>query len=146
MADGVPCFSMPGRRADLRPKLGVGVPGAGNYEPMNVSSKKNGPQFSVGKSRRDGELSIYKNTPGAGTYGDKAAMIVRAKSASWRIGSEKRPEKQHYVPPTPGPGAYGMTVGNLGKSGPMYSASKRPATNVKASPGPGQYEPNPHNI
>ena len=29
MRDGVPCFSMPGRRKDLRPKVGVGVPGSG---------------------------------------------------------------------------------------------------------------------
>ena len=70
MADGAPCYSMPGRRKDLRPKVGVGVPGSGAYDPMNRSSKKNGPLFSVGRSRRDGELNIYKNTPGAGTYGD----------------------------------------------------------------------------
>ena len=31
MSDGVPCFSMPGRRKDLRPKVGVGVPGSGTY-------------------------------------------------------------------------------------------------------------------
>ena len=60
MADGVPKYSMPGRRKDLRPKVGVGVPGSGTYDPMLNSSKKNGPQFSVGKSVRDGELNIYK--------------------------------------------------------------------------------------
>lgn len=100
---------MPGRRQDLRPKVGVGVPGSGSYDPWHNSVKKNGPLFSVGKMRRDGEIGIFKNTPGAGTYGDDAAKVVRAKSASWRIGSEKRPEKQHYVPPTPGPGSYNLT-------------------------------------
>ena len=84
MADGVPCFSMPGRRKDLRPKVGVGVPGSGSYDPWHNSIKKNGPLFSVGKQTRDGEVNIFKNTPGAGTYGDKAAIVVRAKSASWR--------------------------------------------------------------
>ena len=84
MADGVPCFSMPGRRADLRPKVGSGVPGSGTYNPEVNSAKKNAPYFSVGKSRRDGELNIYKNTPGAGTYGDEAAKVIRSKSASWR--------------------------------------------------------------
>ena len=56
MSDGVPCFSMPGRRKDLRPKVGVGVPGSGQYDPHHSSVKKNAPLFSVGKSRRDGEL------------------------------------------------------------------------------------------
>ena len=84
MKDGVPCFSMPGRRKDLRPKVGVGVPGAGNYDPKHSTVKTNGPNFSVGKSQRDGGLSIFNNTPGAGTYHDPAAKITRAKSASWR--------------------------------------------------------------
>ena len=134
---------MPGRRKDLRPKVGVGVPGSGSYDPKNVTSKKNGPQFSVGRSRRDGEISIFKNTPGAGTYGgyDAAAIAVRAKSATWRIGSEKRPEKQHYVPPTPGPGSYQLTQTDMGKNGPKYSANKRPSQWLKQSPGPGAYEP-----
>jgi len=118
MADGVPCFSMPGRRKDLRPKVGVGVPGAGAYEPNQNSSKKNGPMFSVSKTKRDGGINIFKNTPGAGTYGDIASKVVRAKSASWRIGSEKRPEKQHYIPPTPGPGSYSLTMTDMGKNGP----------------------------
>lgn len=84
MADGVPCFSMPGRRKDLRPKVGVGVPGSGKYDPVHNTIKKNGPLFSVGRQRRDGEIEIFKNTPGAGTYADDAARVVRAKSASWR--------------------------------------------------------------
>jgi hypothetical protein len=141
MADGVPCYSMPGRRKDLRPKVGVGVPGSGQYEPTHSFVKKNGPQFSVSKQRRDGELGIFKNTPGAGTYGDTAANIVRAKSASWRIGTEKRPEKQHYVPPTPGPGSYALTQTDMGKNGPHYSASKKFVHPAKASPGPGHYQP-----
>ena len=84
MADGVPKYSMPGRRKDHRPKVGVGVPGSGTYEPTHGYVKKNGPLFSVGKQRRDGEVKIYQNTPGAGTYHDISANVVRAKSASWR--------------------------------------------------------------
>jgi hypothetical protein len=146
MTDGVPCFSMPGRRADLRPKVGTGVPGSGTYNPVNTSAKKNAPLFSVGKSRRDGELNIYRNTPGAGTYGDEAAKVIRAKSASWRIGSEKRPEKQHYVPPTPGPGAYSSAITDMGKNGPKYTAKSRPSTLIKNAPGPGAYDPLAQNV
>ena len=73
MTDGVPCYSMPGRRKDLRPKVGVGVPGSGSYDPSNTFTKKNGPLFSVSRQRRDGEVNIYKNTPGAGTYHDVAS-------------------------------------------------------------------------
>jgi len=84
MSDGVPCYSMPGRRKDLRPKVGTGVPGSGTYEPTLTFTKKNAPLFSVSKQRRDGELKIFQNTPGAGTYMDISANIVRAKSASWK--------------------------------------------------------------
>lgn len=58
-----------------------------------------------------------------------------------RIGTEKRPEKQHYVPPTPGPGAYSLTMTDMGKNGPSYSASKRLNCPNKDSPGPGAYQP-----
>lgn len=125
MSDGVPCFSMPGRRKDLRPKVGVGIPGSGTYDPMNTFTKKNGPMFSVSRQKRDGEREIFKNTPGAGTYMDVSNNIVRAKSASWRIGSEKRPEKQHFVPPTPGPGSYSLTQTDMGKNGPHFSNRKK---------------------
>ena len=67
---------MPGRRKDLRPKVGVGVPGSGSYDPRHATVKTNGPMFSVSKSRRDGELQIFKNTPGAGTYHDPAMIMT----------------------------------------------------------------------
>ena len=63
-----------------------------------------------------------------------------------RIGSEKRPEKQHYVPPTPGPGTYTSTNFNVGKEGPKYTASKRPDQSAKHAPGPGDYDPTPKNV
>lgn len=75
---------MPGRRKDLRPKVGSGVPGSNSYDPWIEAAKKSAPKFSMGKQVRDGELKHYKNTPGVGTYGDEAAKVVRAKSASWR--------------------------------------------------------------
>ena len=56
-----------------------------------------------------------------------------------RIGTEKRPEKQHFVPPTPGPGSYNCTQTDMGKNGPKYSTVKRPINPVKDSPGPGAY-------
>lgn len=61
---------MPGRRADLRPKTGKDAPDAGVYDPkITFSSKKPvAPNFSVGKSKRDGELALYTNPPGSTTY------------------------------------------------------------------------------
>ena len=108
---GNPKYSMPGRRKDHvsieRQRFGVGAPGCDTYNPKDKTSKKNGPLFSVSKSRRDGSLAIFKNTPGAGTYQpDAATKIVRHNSASWSMGTNKRPVQQHFVPPTPGPGTY----------------------------------------
>lgn len=57
---------MPGRRKDLRPKTGVGVPGSGTYDPSYNNAKTMYPKFSLGKSARDGGLGIFKNTPGPG--------------------------------------------------------------------------------
>ena len=36
---GVPVYSMPGRRKDLRPKTGVDVPGADAYSPSHTLAK-----------------------------------------------------------------------------------------------------------
>ena len=127
---GVPQYSMPGRRKDYvsieRQRLGVGVPEGGIYNPNDKSSKKNGYSYSVKKARRDGELGIFKNTPGSGAYHPDASLkIVKTASASWSMGSSKRPKQQHYVPPTPGPGQYEMRK-TPGAEMPGYSINKRP--------------------
>jgi len=44
----------------------VGVPGSDTYNASDKYSKKNGPLYSLSKGRRDGEMGIFKNTPGAG--------------------------------------------------------------------------------
>jgi hypothetical protein len=59
---------MPGRRKDLRPKTGKDAPGAGNYDPNYSALRKSSPHFSLGKSKRDGELGLYLQTPGCGNY------------------------------------------------------------------------------
>ena len=87
-----PRFSMPARRKDhvsIERKLwGSGVPGSDTYNPSDKYSKKNGPLFSVSKGRRDGELAIFKNVPGAGTYHpDGGINMVKCRSASWSLGS-----------------------------------------------------------
>jgi hypothetical protein len=85
LGDGTPIFSFPGRRADLRPSTGKGVPGSGTYEPSLSYVKRANPKFSVGKSARDGSLGIFKNPPGPGQYQpDQAKNLVRAHSASWK--------------------------------------------------------------
>ena len=136
---------MPGRRKDHvtvdRLRHGVGVPGAGVYDPRDSYSKKNGPLFSVSKSKRDHDIKLYKNTPGAGTYEpDCATKVVRASSASWSMGGEKRPKQQHFVPPTPGPGKYG-NKSLTGAEGPNYSINPRPKESAIQTPGPGAYQP-----
>ena len=65
---GVPVYSFPGRRKDLRPKTGKDVPGSGTYEPSYNYVKNAKPKFSVGRSARDGALGIFKNPPGPGQY------------------------------------------------------------------------------
>jgi hypothetical protein len=63
---GCPVYSMPGRRADHRPKTGKDAPDAGLYNPKHTfnSMIKHNPEFSVGRSKRDGELGLYTESPG----------------------------------------------------------------------------------
>jgi len=91
---------MPGRRKDHltieRLRLGVGAPSCGTYNPKDINStKKSVPLFSVSKQRRDGELALFKNTPGSGAYHPDSAIVqVRASSASYSMGGAKRPKQQ----------------------------------------------------
>ena len=85
MGHGVPVFSIPGRRKDLRPKSGADAPGSNVYNPEDAYTKKNGPQYSLSKGHRDGEVGIYYNTPGAGTYQpDHSKNLVHNDFPSWR--------------------------------------------------------------
>jgi hypothetical protein len=59
---------MPGRRADLRPKTGKDVPAGAAYNPRHDQVHKATAKFSVGKTKRDGDLAIYNRTPGATRY------------------------------------------------------------------------------
>ncbi len=49
IGSGVPCFSMPGRRKDLRPKAGVDAPSCDKYSPSKSYVVPNERAFSVGK-------------------------------------------------------------------------------------------------
>ena len=76
---------MPGRRKDLRPKTGVGVPGPDAHNPTQNYVKKASPFYSMGKQTRDGELGIFKNTPGSGHYHpDGSINMTKTHSACWK--------------------------------------------------------------
>jgi len=82
---GVPVYSMPGRRKDLRPKTGVGVPGANVYNPRNTLTSLTAPQYSVSRNPRDKEVAIFPHTPGFNIYFTDASInLTKTHSASWR--------------------------------------------------------------
>ena len=82
---GVPVYSMPGRRKDLRPKSGEGVPGANVYYPRNTLTAQTAPQFSVSRNPKDKEVALFPHTPGCGTYFTDASInMTKTHSASWR--------------------------------------------------------------
>ena len=76
---------MPGRRSDLRPKTGKDAPDLGIYNPTQTFSslKPNLPKYSIGKSKRDGELGLYTDPPGAGAY-NPSDNFTKTHFASWR--------------------------------------------------------------
>jgi len=76
---------MPGRRKDLRPKAGTDAPSCDKYNPTKDYIYPNKRSFSVSKQRRDGEVELYKMTPGVGSYHpDNAKLIVKPKSATFK--------------------------------------------------------------
>lgn len=76
-------ITVPGRRKDLRPLSGKDAPGAGSYEPADRYTRRSMPHFSMGRSRRDGEIAMYLNTPGVGSYFNRDS-VVKGHSPSWR--------------------------------------------------------------
>lgn len=82
---GCPAYSMPSRKPDLRPQTGKDAPDAGVYNPaLTYSSlKPNIPKYSVGKSKRDGELKLFSNSPGPTAYNPNDAFS-KTHFASWR--------------------------------------------------------------
>ena len=136
---GCPVYSMPGRRADLRPKTGKDAPDAGNYDPRHTFSsvKPIGPNFSVGKSKRDGEIKLFTDPPGATAY-TPDQNLTKTHFASWRIGTEERPIQAGYVPRTPGPGTYDS---RSALEGPKFSMRSKHNTLGALVPGPGAYQP-----
>lgn len=83
LGDGSPVATMPGRRKDLRPKTGRDAPGAGSYDPNYKNLRKSSPNFSLSKQVRDGEVSLFQNTPGIGSYFE-TDKLTKTHSATWR--------------------------------------------------------------
>lgn len=93
----------------------------------------------MSKSKRDGELGVFSSTPGCTAYNPNSSQgMIKVKSASFRIGSERRPRDQQYVPPTPGPGQYDTRT--IPSKGRQYSMGSRTNLLTKFTPGPGHYE------
>lgn len=82
---GCPVYSMPGRRPDFRPSTGKDAPDAGVYDPSHTysSSKMSPPKFSVGKSKRDGDLKLYTDPPGATAYTPNDTL-TKSHFATWK--------------------------------------------------------------
>jgi hypothetical protein len=59
LGDGTAKATMPGRRADLRPKSGRDAPGAGAYNPNYNPMRRSTPHFSLSHQVRDGEINIF---------------------------------------------------------------------------------------
>lgn len=85
---GTPVYSMPGRRKDMRPKPGVGVPGADAYHPSTsyISTKLATPKYSVGRQKKGytGEKN-FPLTPGFDKYFiEGSTLLTKTTSARWR--------------------------------------------------------------
>ena len=66
----------------------MGSPGSDVYHPVDTYVKKNGSAYSIKNGKRDGELGIFRNTPGSGQYHPDGSMkLVKVASASWSMGS-----------------------------------------------------------
>ena len=85
MGYGAAKATMPGRRKDLRPKTGLGVPSGGEYDPSYGYSKLQNPRYSMSNSKRDGQVSIFHNNPAPDKYFDyKYDKLIKSQSATWR--------------------------------------------------------------
>lgn len=83
LGDGTAKATMPGRRPDLRPKSGRDAPGAGAYNPNYNPMRRSAPNFKVGRQVRDGEVNIFFNNPGAGSY-QVSEYLTKNRSATYR--------------------------------------------------------------
>ena len=78
---------MPGRRKDLRPTTGVGVPGAGAHNPNETLTKPHNPNWRMSLLERPGDKrsASVEVVPEAGRYHTDASMnLTKHHSASWK--------------------------------------------------------------
>ena len=59
---------MPGRRKDLRPKVGLDAPSCDTYSPSKSYVTPNEKNWKLTKDERDKTIPVYKMTPGVGKY------------------------------------------------------------------------------
>mmetsp|Transcript_13805 Transcript_13805/g.12239 ORF Transcript_13805/g.12239 Transcript_13805/m.12239 type:complete len:442 (-) Transcript_13805:37-1362(-) len=139
MGDGVPGYSMKGRRKDCRVLPGKDAPCSGLYNPDFSNSRKSAPKFAFSKQHKSKIANIYGKTPSPSHY-KPTSSFVKKTAAAWGMGSGKRPALSQVLE-TPGPGNYNPA--NSKKEAPSFTG--RPTLCVKQSPGPGAYSPDSNN-
>ena len=137
MGDGVPGYTMKGRRKDCRILPGKDAPCPGNYNPAYSNSRKSAPKFAFGRSHKSKVADIYGKTPSPSHYKPDSSF-VKNKSAAWGMGSGSRPALSQILA-NPGPGQYSPT--RQTKNAPSFTGKSK--LHVKYSPGPGAYSPDP---
>ena len=130
-----PGYSMPGRRPDVRVLPGKEGRGPGSYNSNHSAVKRNGSQYSMGKTQKGHVPDVYGHTPAPNQY-DPNDAVGKNKSAVYGMGSGSRPPLSQVLE-TPGPGTYNDQKKKV--KGPTMPGKEKAF--IKPSPGPGEYTP-----
>lgn len=135
LGDGVPGYSIKGRRPDCRVLPGKDAPGPGNYDPSTKFCRRSAPKYRMSRASKSKIANIYGETPAPNVY-RPSSTFVKSQSAAWGMGSNKRPGLSQILD-TPGPGSYDPKLNN--GDGPSLRGKSQVC--LKESPGPGSYSP-----
>mmetsp|Transcript_192 Transcript_192/g.173 ORF Transcript_192/g.173 Transcript_192/m.173 type:complete len:444 (-) Transcript_192:33-1364(-) len=122
-----------GKRPDMF--TSKGVPGPGQYNPAD---KTDGPQFGFGTEPKARRL-LSSETPAPWAY-DIPGIAEELKNKPGKTLAPKRPFTIKDSG-APGPGAYQPRLSDTAPSFSVGTGARSSFTNVKKSPGPGEYDP-----